>query len=83
MILIICDLHRAVVQLSSIRTHNARVASSNPTRVTIKTVGKEDNGKAPHRFHFHRKKLIALFLVSATLEIEYAMHFMILDSYGL
>ena len=36
--------------------------------------GEEGNGKRPHKIHFPRKNS-ALSLVSATLEIEYAMEF--------
>ena len=44
---------------------------------TKNAIGEEGNGKPPHDFHFPRKKLRALSLVSATLEIEYAMQCMI------
>ena len=38
-------------------------------------IGEEGNGKPPHEFH-HPRKLRALYLLSATLEIEYAtQHF--------
>ena len=61
-----------VVQWLSMWTQNAVVVSSNLARATIKNI--EGNGK-PHRetkVHFPRRKLRALSLVSATLEIEYA-----------
>ena len=38
-------------------------------------IGEEDNGKPHHKVHFPRKKLRALSLVSATLEIEYVTQF--------
>ena len=41
----------------------------------LNTIGKEGNGKPSHEFHFPRKKLRVLSLVSATLEIEYATQF--------
>ena len=40
--------------------------------------GEEGNGKPPREFHFPRKKLRALSLVSATLEIEYATQLTVL-----
>ena len=38
-------------------------------------IGEEGSGKPPHHTHFPRRKFRALSLVSATLEIEYAMQF--------
>ena len=49
---------------------------TNPLCVTIKkAIGEEGNGKPPHKIPSPRKKLRALSLVSATLEIDYAMEF--------
>ena len=39
-------------------------------------IAEERSGRPPYEFHFPRKRLRALPLVSATLEIEYAMQFL-------
>ena len=59
------------------RTHNTTVVSSNPARVTIKTpLTRKAKGNHLIKFTSLEKKLNALFLVSATLEIEHAMKFL-------
>ena len=58
--------HRSCQSDSSMCCHNNSI------------IGEEGNGKPPHKLHFPRKKkkkLRALSLVSATLEIEYATNF--------
>ena len=61
------------MQWFSVRTHNTGVVSSNPTRVTVKKRhwrGRQWENIS--RNPLSKKKLQALILVSATLEIEYA-----------
>ena len=71
-------LSGAVAYWLSIRTHNTGVVSSNPARVTIKTLLKRKaTGKQPHKIHFHSKNSRALTLVSASLKIEHGNSFFI------
>lgn len=59
----------------SVGIHDTGTVGSSPTRLTINTVRKEDNGKATDKIQLPKNKLSKLFLLSAKLGVENGKQF--------